>query len=139
MSLRRVQQQVRSILEANSLPWTDSADGAIYLRFASASVAIDFAKWGEQTLIEISSHLLTNVEGGTKRILLALNDLNKASNFGRWIYYVETRIISVEYDLLGDHLQENELMTGLAALARLADRHDDLLKKEFGGTRAFED
>lgn len=139
MSLRRVQQQVRAILETNSLPWTESTSGALYLRFASASVVIDFAKWGEQTLIEISSHLLTNVEGGTKRILLALNDLNKVSNFGRWIYFVETRTISVEYDLLGDHLQENELMTGLAALARLADRHDDLLKKEFGGTRAFED
>jgi hypothetical protein len=139
VSLRRVQQQVRSILEANSLPWNESETGVFYLRFASASVAIEFANWGEQTLIEISSHVLTNVEGGTKRILLAINDLNKASSFGRWIYYIETRTISVEYDLLGDHLQENELMTGLAALARLADRHDDLLKQEFGGTRAFED
>lgn len=139
MSLRRVQKQVRSILEANSLPWTESSDGALYLRFASASVAIEFVEWGEQTLIEISSHVVTNVEGGTKRILLALNDLNKASNFVRWIYYIETRTISVEYDLLGDELQENELMTGLAALARLADRHDDLLKQEFGGSRGFED
>jgi hypothetical protein len=139
VSLRRVQQQVRSILDANSLPWTESANGDLYLRFASASVAIEFAKWGEQTLIEISSHVVTNVEGGTKRILVSINELNKTSNFGRWIYFIETRTISVEYDLLGDHLQENELMTGLAALARLADRHDDLLKQEFGGTRAFED
>ena len=138
MRRRRVKQQVRSILEANSLPWTESSSGALYLRFASASVAIEFAKWGEQTLIEISSHVLTDVEGGTKRILLAINELNKASNFGRWIYYIETRTISVEYDMLGDHLQEDELMTGLAAVARLADRHDDLLKQEFGGSRAFE-
>lgn len=139
MSLRRVEQQVRAILEANSLPWTESSSGVFFLRFASASVAIEFAKWGEQTLIEISSHVVTNVEGGTKRILLGINELNKGSNFGRWVYYVETKTIAVEYDLLGDHLQEDELMTGLATLARLADRHDDLLKKEFGGTRAFED
>lgn len=139
MRRRRVKQQVRSILEANSLPWTESSSGALYLRFASAAVAIEFAKWGEQALIEISSHVLTDVEGGTKRILLAVNELNKASNFGRWIYYIETRTISVEYDMLGDHLQEDELMTGLAAVARLADRHDDLLKQEFGGSRAFED
>lgn len=139
MSLRRVQKQVRAILEANSLPWTESSSGALYLRFASASVAIEFAKWGEQTLVEISSHVVTNVEGGTKRILLAINELNKESNFGRWIYYIETRTIAVEYDLLGDHLQDDELMTGLAAVARLADRHDDLLKQEFGGTRSFED
>jgi len=120
------------------LPWTESSSGVLYLRFASASVAIEFAKWGEQTLIEISFHVLTDVEGGTKRILLAINELNKASNFGRWIYYIETRTISVEYDMLGDHLQEDELMTSLAAVARLADRHDDILKQEFGGSRAFE-
>lgn len=139
MSPRRVRQQVKAILEANTLPWTESDSGSIYLRFASAAVAIEFAMWGEQVLIEMSSHVLTNVEGGTKRILLALNELNKASRFARWVYYIDTRTISIEYDLLGDHLQENELMTSLNTLARQADRHDDLLKKEFGGTRAFED
>jgi hypothetical protein len=46
--------------------------------------------------------------------------------------------ISVEYDLLGDHLQENELMTGLAELARLADHHDDQLQQKLGGRRSFE-
>lgn len=138
MNLGRVRQQAKAILDANSLPWTET-NGALYLRFASALVAIDFTEWGEQTLIEISSHVVTSVEGGTKRILLELNELNKASRFGRWVYYAETRTITVEHEMLGDHLQENELMTGLAALARLADRNDNLLKQEFGGSMAFED
>ncbi len=46
--------------------------------------------------------------------------------------------ILVEYDLLGDHLQEDELMTALATIARLADRQDDVLQLRFGGARAFE-
>ncbi|OBG78136.1 hypothetical protein A5700_17600 [Mycobacterium sp. E1214] len=67
-----------------------------------------------------------------------MNALNMTSKFCRWVYYEDSKTISVEYVLLGDHLQENELMTALAALARRADYHDDLLQQKLGGKRAFE-
>ena len=138
MSRQGVRQQVKAFLEANSLPWSETSTGGIYLRFASAAVVLEFVDWGVQTLIEIGSHVLVGVDGKPKRILRELNRLNKTSNFGRWVYYEESQTISVEYDLLGDHLQEDELMTGLAALARLADHHDDVLQRKLGGSRAFE-
>jgi hypothetical protein len=52
--------------------------------------------------------------------------------------YDSERVVSLEYDLLGDHLQEDELMTALALIAREADHHDDVLQQKFGGRKAFE-
>jgi hypothetical protein len=138
MSQQRVRKQVTAILEANSLAWTETPAGGMYLRFSSAGVSIEVDSWGSQTLIQISSNVLSEVEAESRRALKEVNRLNAASGFGRWVYYKKSRTIAIEYDLLGDHLQENELMTGLAALARAADYHDDQLQRILGGLRAFE-
>jgi hypothetical protein len=138
MSQLAVRKQITAILEANSLSWTTTPAGAMYLRFSSAGVSIDVTAWGSQTLIQISSNVLSAIEAPTKRVLKEVNRLNEQSQYGRWVFYKKSRTIAVEYDLLGDHLQEDELMTALAALARAADYHDDQLQRLVGGTRAFE-
>lgn len=139
MSPQRVRKQIAAILEANSLTWKDTPAGGMYLRFSSAGVAIEVGAWGSQTLIQIRSNVLSGVEAATKTVLKEVNRLNEESQFGRWVYYKKSRTVAVEYDLIGDHLQENELMTGLAALARAADFHDDHLQHVLGGLRAFEE
>ena len=111
----------------------------MYLRFASAGVLIELTDWGVQTLIEIQSNVLTELEVSSKRARKEVNRLNMKSRFGRWVYYKDLKTIAVEYALLGDHLQEDELMTALAAVARKADHHDDQLQRLLGGKRAFED
>ncbi|GAB4676709.1 MULTISPECIES: T3SS (YopN, CesT) and YbjN peptide-binding chaperone 1 [Mycobacterium avium complex (MAC)] len=138
MSRQKVYRQITAILEANSLTWNETASGGIYLRFASAGVTIQVGEWGSQTLIEISSDVLVGVHSNNEHVLQEVNALNMAAKFCRWVYYEDSKTISVEYVLLGDHLQENELMTALAALARRADYHDDLLQQKLGGVRAFE-
>lgn len=138
MSQQRVRKQVAAILEANSLSWTDTPNGGMYLRFSSAGVAIEVGNWGSQVLIEMRSNVLSEIEAAPKLVLKEVNRLNMASHFGRWVYYKKSSTIAVEYDLLGDHLQEDELMTGLAALARAADYQDDHLQQLLGGKRAFE-
>ncbi|MBP1819271.1 hypothetical protein [Mycobacterium sp. OAE908] len=139
MSQQRVRKQICAILEANSLTWTDTPTGGMYLRFASAGVSIEIGSWGTQTLIQISSNVLSDVKAPKKLAVKEINRLNEASQYGRWVFYNKLRSVVVEYDLLGDHLQENELMTGLAALARAADYHDDHLQRLLGGRRAFEE
>jgi hypothetical protein len=138
MSRQQVYSQVAAILEASSLTWTETSAGGIFIRFSSAGVSIELVGWGAQTLIQISSNVLSGVQAAVESVLREVNQLNTISQFGRWVYYAEAGTISVEYDLLGDHLQENELMTGLAALARLADHHDDQLQQRLGGCRSFE-
>lgn len=138
MTRHQVYRQICAILEANSLDWTQTSNDDIFLRFASAGVTIELVDWGAQTLIQIGSNVLGAVEQPRKRVLREVNRLNTLAHFGRWVYYEDTATVALEYDLLGDHLQENELMTALAAIARLADYHDDQLQRELGGQRAFE-
>jgi hypothetical protein len=138
MSRQQVYSQVAAILEVSSLTWTETSAGGMFIRFSSAGVSIELVGWGAQTLIQISSNVLSGVQAPVESVLREVNQLNTISQFGRWVYYAEAGTISVEYDLLGDHLQENELMTGLAALARLADHHDDQLQQRLGGRRSFE-
>lgn len=138
MTMQHVHKQIEAILEANSLTWSETSTGGMYLRFSSAGVAIELSSWGAQTLIQISADVLIDIDAAGRLARREVNRLNGESQFCRWVYYSETKTISVEYDLLGDHLQENELMTSLAALARAADYHDDHLKKTLGGHRAFE-
>lgn len=139
MNNQRVQRQVLAILDANKLVWTETPTGGMYLRFGSAGITIRLDGLGKQTLIQINSHVLVGIKGKTKSILTTINDLNMKSHFGRWIYDRDTSTIIVDYDLLGDDLQENELLTPLLTLARLADHYDDVLQRTLGGVRAFED
>lgn len=135
----KIRQQSLAILDSNGLTWTEG-DGYYSLRFASAQLNLGFSTLGEQTIVTLRAPVLREVqiESGADAILRALNRLNCESHFGKWALYEEERVIGLEYDLLGDHLQENELMTALTMLARLADQQDDVLQQQFGGSRAFE-
>lgn len=134
---RRVQRQIEGILEGNGLGWTEDK-GDVLLRFDSALVRIGLAEWGTQTLIQIRSNVLTNLVGvEAASILRQVNRLNCQTSFGKWAFYEDEATLCLEYDLLADHLQEAELMTALAAVARLADGHDDGLQAMLGGKTAF--
>ena len=140
MSRRGVQRQVAAILESNGLRCSREAEGFV-LRFSSAVLHVGFAEIGRQVIIELRSTVLSDVpvtDGRAATVLHKLNELNARSHFGKWVLYDEEQLVVLEYDLLGDHLQEPEFMTALATLARLADQHDDLLQQSLGGRRAVE-
>jgi T3SS (YopN, CesT) and YbjN peptide-binding chaperone 1 len=139
MNDAKVRQQSLAILENNGLTWSQAGED-YSLRFASAQLLLGFTALGAQTLITLRAPVLHNVllAGNTAAIHATLNELNCASHFGKWALYENENLIALEYDLLGDHLQEDELMTALTALARLADQQDDLLQQKFGGNRSFE-
>jgi hypothetical protein len=138
MTVLRVRRQIAAVLETNGLRWTERTDG-FSLRFSSAVLHVTLATLGAQVLIQIRSNVLCDVaEPSTEKVLAEVNRLNCGSLFGKWAYYVDERVVALEYDLLGDHLQEEELMTAVATVARLADRHDDLLQTEVGGKKAVD-
>lgn len=105
-------------------------------------VAIEFVHAGTQTLIELRSAVLSDVDvdvPGRENVLSEINIRNAASHIGKWVLYERTGVIAVEYDLLGDHLQEDELLTAVTAVARLADQGDDQLQRSLGtGRRAID-
>jgi hypothetical protein len=132
-------RQVLAILDSNGLRW--SAHGDEYaLRFSSALLLVGFAQMGALTVVTLRAPVLRDVplEGQRDFVLARLNDLNCASHFGKWALYEEEGVVALEYDLLGDYLQENELMAALTTLARFADQQDDILQRRLGGERSFE-
>lgn len=127
-----------AILDSNGLRWSDR-DGGLAMRFSSAMVWLSFIEVGRQTVITMRAPLLRQVPAESQGVTLLarLNELNCRSHFGKWALYPDG-LVALEYDLLGDDLQEDELMTAVTMLARLADQQDDLLQDAFGGLRSFE-
>lgn len=138
MNEAKIRQRSLAILDSNGLNWTQHGDH-YSLRFSSAQLILGFARLGRQTLLTLRAPVLRNVPlTEASSIRTSLNRLNCASHFGKWALYEEEKVIALEYDLLGDHLQEEELMTALTMLARLADQQDDMLQRQYGGERSFE-
>lgn len=139
-NISKTQRLVAEILEANGFEF-ENAEGALQLRFASSRVQVIVDQLGAQTIVELRARVLReipNVEEQAPAILRELNELNIQSRFCKWLLDESEREIDLEYDLLGDQLQQEELISALTLMARLADREDDALQKEFGGVRAFE-
>ena len=140
MTVGSTKHLVVEILSANQLSFDEETD-ELQLRFSSSLVSIGFDQVGEQVIIEMRSQVLREVpdfQAKVLELLRALNELNLRSRFGKWVADESRTTVALEYDLLGDHLQEEEFMTALAMIARLADREDDLLQTRFGGKKAFE-
>lgn len=140
-TVSRVEALVISMLAANDMRAV--VRGEEYaLRFSSAMVLVGFIEMGAQVIVTLRAPVLSEVSSppeGRERILTELNRRNCDTHFGKWAFYEDTRVIAIEYDLLGDHLQESELLTAVAAVGRLADQADDELKQRLGtGRRAHE-
>lgn len=135
----QVRHRAEAILESNGLRPTRKNEDLV-LRFASAAVVVGFFRVGAQVVITLRSPVLSDISLGhvaTEEVLLEVNKRNCDTHFGKWVFYEDVRVIAVEYDLLGDHLQEEELLTAIAAIARLADSGDDALQQQLGtGRRA---
>lgn len=131
-------RQVKAILESNGLAATNIANG-VALRYDSAIVQLTVSNFGSQRLIQIRANVLSSVQADRTDVILSeVNRLNCETTFGKWAFYSDDMVIALEYDLLGDSLQEAEVMTSLQMVARLADHHDDHLRKAFGGLRAID-
>lgn len=140
MNIRSVELLVAEILTANHLPF-ESDEYGLSLRFDSCLVRVKFETHGEQVIVELRSRLLRDIHDAAAKepqILTSLNELNERNRFVKWVFNRQESAIVLEYDLLGDHLQEAEVMTALAIVARLADGTDDRLQAQFGGRKAFE-
>lgn len=138
MKRSQVHRNVAAILDHNGLPHSPEDEG-FAVRFSSALLHVGLSRIGAQVIITLRAPVLREVPHQRRAELLdVLNGLNRETHFGKWAFYDGERLVALEYDLLGDYLQEDELMTAIAALARVADQQDDLLQQRFGGHRAYE-
>ncbi len=131
-SVEAVQQQVESFLAASGYPFT--VDGArLRVERGSSAVFISAHEWQERfVLVELVSPVLDGV-AMSEGLMQKLNALNEKLWFGK--VYWRNNEVWLAHNLLGDHLDSNELVASVGMLAVVADRIDDELQVRFGGRR----
>ena len=140
--MQRLIEQVAGILHRNGVEFDTRADGTQYrILLDSSATFVSFSDYGGRTVVSLYSPILQEVDdaGGRENILEALNDLNAASRFGRFVYYPELRVIALEYDLLGDDLQEDELMNAVGLVSETANAQDEELKLVLGTGMSYQE
>jgi hypothetical protein len=140
--MQRLIEQVAGILHRNGVEFDTRADGTQYrILLDSSATFVSFSDFGGHRVVSLYSPILQEVDeaGGVGPILEALNDLNAASRFGRFVYYPELRVIALEYDLLGDDLQEGELMNAVGLVSETANTQDEELKLVLGTGMSYQE
>jgi hypothetical protein len=140
--MQRLIEQVAGILHRNGVEFDTRADGAQYrILLDSSATFVSFSDYGGRTVVSLYSPILQEIDdaGGRENILEALNDLNAASRFGRFVYYPELRVIALEHDLLGDDLQEAELMNAIGLVSETANAQDEELKLVLGTGMSYQE
>jgi hypothetical protein len=140
--MQRLIEQVAGILHRNGVEFDTRADGTQYrILLDSSATFVSFSDFGGRNVVSLYSPILQEVDeaGGAGPILEALNDLNAASRFGRFVYYPELRVIALEYDLLGDDLQEGELMNAVGLVSETANAQDEELKLVLGTGMSYQE
>ncbi|HEU0194669.1 MAG TPA: YbjN domain-containing protein [Gaiellales bacterium] len=140
--MQQVIEQVAGILHRNDVEFDTRADGNEYrILLDSSATFVSFSRFGDGTMISFYSPVLQEIEedGRVGEIYELMNELNAASRFGRFVYYPELRVIALEYDLLGDELQEVELMHALTLISKVANSQDEELKIRLGTGLRFQE
>ena len=140
--MQQVIEQVAGILHRNGIEFDTRADGNEYrILLDSSATFVSFSRFGERTMISFYSPVLQEIEedGRIAEICELMNDLNAASRFGRFVYYPELRAIALEYDLLGDDMQEVELMNAVGLVSETANAQDEELKLVLGTGMSYQE
>ncbi len=137
----RVIQQVYGILSMNKVEFrTDDAGKSFLVPYGSAGVFVDFRDWGDgKTLISLHALVLDQVDVSDERrpkVLQELNEVNETTYLGKVYLDADRQAIVLEHDLLGDHLDADELMDTLRTVASMADELDDKLREAIGTGRS---
>src|SRR4051794_30173681 len=137
-----VHQLVEGALIERGVRFERAEDSTLRVPHGSAEVRIEIDDLAGGTVIRVSALVLDEFDLGPDQestALRALNDRNRNVRFAKFMLDQSKASITLEYDLLGDYLQPEELINAVTAVAQLADDHDDLLRDELGSGRRAAD
>lgn len=133
-------EQVRIALIQRDIEHT--LDGSRFsINYGSAEVQIDVVDSPPVPRVALRAAVLVDVavDDNEDELLLLrhLNERNAHLRFGKFYFDRDRERIVVEYEILGTHMQPEEVLHALSVVATLADDHDDLLLEQIGrGRRA---
>ncbi len=126
---------IEQYLTEVNIPFRDRGN-RISVRRGSTAVFVRPAEWaGGHSVCELLCPVLSDVES-SHGLLEKLNELNMSLYFGK--AYWHDRGVWLAHNLLGDHLDRDEMIAALGIMSTVADKLDDELKDRFGGKRWIE-
>lgn len=147
---RRVQQQIQGVIAASSFSYREDGDSLQVLApkvdgaNQSTLVRIHSEDWpDDRVVVHLSALVLGEIpeddtEAWSKAFVIC-NGLNQDLIFGRWVVYPEAGMILLEHELVGQTLDDPEILGAVATMGAMADQWDDRLLQELGvGRRLFE-
>jgi hypothetical protein len=127
-----IRERVRAHLEALGIRFDDGADNTFKVEAGTTAVYIDVAEAEGQQVVRMVAPVLADVEPQSER-LAQLLQLNADLTFGKFSWLPDQRVIPVDYELLGDAVDAEEIKAALMAVGRIADTCDDVLGQSLGG------
>ncbi len=105
----------------------------------SSAVYISTYESHAHTIVNFAAHVLGGISEEAPLGLLPV--VNGNLPLGKFCFYPDAGLVTLEYELLGETLDEEEFEAAVSALAIQADEWDDRLQTEydFGGHRHEED
>jgi hypothetical protein len=105
------------------------------LRLESTVVYLGSVEHEQFTAVKVMGVVLAGVEETAPLGFLAV--LNTEVPFAKFCYYPERHEVTLEYELIGESMDEGEFRNAVSLVADYADHWDDRLQNEFkfGGMR----
>lgn len=113
-------------------------EGVITAPAGSTVIYMSVREFRGSAVVHLVAPLLEGVEPNSD-CLGELASLNHQVLFARFAYDERNQRLTVEYDLFGDTLDEEELSIALQAVGHIADEWDERLQARFGGRRPLVD
>ena len=135
-SVKQVQSKVQSILTTELGSVRVAADNEIKINYESTLVTIAVEDYGNNETVVVITAIVTSETKETPALYKFLNDTNVSLRFGSLQYLSgNPSVMILQYSILGDTLDPEELLNAVRAVVLMADKLDDEIVKVFGGKR----
>lgn len=117
-------------------PFHESSTDHFYVRYGSTVLEVGVEPYGpEDAIVSVVAYLAQDVEvdEALRTGLLALNHELPIGHFS-----IVGRDVFFSHSFFGHHLEREDLLGCLAAVANLADDYDDKIVARYGGATALE-
>jgi hypothetical protein len=110
-----------------------SGEASFRLLQGSTAVYVSFPPEDGDVLVHMQARVLEGVSTQAPIAMLAI--LNGSVRFGRFCFYPDEELVSLEHEFLAETLDDSEFFNALARVAATADAWDERLRDEyeFGG------
>jgi hypothetical protein len=135
-SVKQVQSKVQSILTTELGSVRVGADNQIKINYESTLVTVEVEDYGNDETIVVLTAIVSTETKESPALYKYLNDTNSGLRFGSLQFLNGSpSVLILQYSILGDFLDPEELLNALRAVVLVADKLDDEIVGKFGGKR----